>query len=78
MDNMDLTVCYHDLAYSIAVLILTLVKKMVLVLDDIGRDLLRSQIEWVTNCIEKDINAKAAECAGCKVGEPTQSARAAL
>ena len=43
---------------------------MVLALDDIGHDL---QIEWVENCMEKDINAWAA---GCKVREHTQNVRA--
>ena len=50
--------------------------KMVLAWDSIGRDLLRSQIEWVENCMEKDTNARDAKCGGCKVREPTQSARA--
>ena len=49
---------------------------MVLALDNIGRDLLRTRIEWVENCMENDINAWATKCAGCKVREPTQSARA--
>ena len=34
-----------------------------------------SQIEWVENCMEEDINAWAAKCMGCKVREPTQNAR---
>ena len=35
-----------------------------------------SQIEWVENCMEEDINAWAAKCADCKVREPTQNAQA--
>ena len=49
---------------------------MVLALDNIGHDLLGRDIEWVENCMEKDINAWAAKRAGCKVREPTQNTRA--
>ena len=48
---------------------------MVLALDHIGHDLLGAQIEWVENCIEKDITEWAAKCTDCKMREPTQSAR---
>ena len=57
---------------------------MALALDDICRDLLASQIEWLEYCMEMDINAWGAKCTGGKVHEPTpmrgptQSARAAL
>ena len=52
--------------------------KMVLALHNIGRDLHGSQIKWVENCMEKDMNKWAAKCAGCKLCEPTQSAGTAL